>query len=294
MQKMIAPVALVAALGACGPKSPSGGSTAQTPTSSPDLRSVHVCVERTLPEASAAAARRFAEEQNAQNREPPEQPSGIAMPTHRKWANGSKLRVHLLGSDPEVNQKVQNVALEWTKYANIQLVFDNDPKAEIRVAFMQGQGSWSYVGTECAQVPLEQPTMNLGWLDASTPDEEYSRVVLHEFGHALGCIHEHQSPDTGISWNKPVVYEYYGGPPNYWSREKVDFNLFQKYSKSHTNFSRFDPKSIMLYAIDVRFTTDGFHSESNKYLSPTDKCFMEKTYPKPGTTPCAQCPCTAN
>jgi len=44
--------------------------------------------------------------------------------------------------------------------------------------------------------------MNYGWLRDDTQDEEYSRVVLHEFGHALGCIHEHQQPKFGRVWDK--------------------------------------------------------------------------------------------
>lgn len=51
--------------------------------------------------------------------------------------------------------------------------------------------------------------MNYGWLYPDTPDQEYSRVVLHEFGHALGAIHEHQHPEAAIPWDKPKVYEYY-------------------------------------------------------------------------------------
>jgi len=44
------------------------------------------------------------------------------------------------------------------------------------------------------------PTMNFGWLNEDSDEDEYSRVVLHEFGHSLSCIHEHQHPANGIPW----------------------------------------------------------------------------------------------
>jgi hypothetical protein len=64
--------------------------------------------------------------------------------------------------------------------------------------------------------------MNYGWLLANTPDQEYSRVVLHEFGHALGAIHEHQHPAAGIPWDKPKVYEYYAR--QHWSIDQRFLN----------------------------------------------------------------------
>ena len=40
--------------------------------------------------------------------------------------------------------------------------------------------------------------MNLGFVDRPT--------VLHEFGHSLGLIHEHQSPfKGGFEWNREEV-----------------------------------------------------------------------------------------
>lgn len=59
-------------------------------------------------------------------------------------------------------------------------------------------GSWSYIGTDAITIPVESFTMNFGFMDQPT--------VMHEFGHALGLIHEHQSPfKGGFEWNKKEV-----------------------------------------------------------------------------------------
>ena len=121
--------------------------------------------------------------------------------------------------------------------------------------------------------------MNFGWLTRSTAEDEYARVVTHEFGHALGCIHEHQNPATDIPWDKEAVYAYYQGPPNFWTREQVDANLFTRYAADITQFSAFDPHSIMLYPIPNEFTLGDFEVGWNQTLSDTDKTFISTLYP---------------
>jgi len=207
-------------------------------------------------------------------------PDYAAMPMASKWPNGLTLRVRFLDGDPVVQAKVAHFAVEWSNYANITFNFNNDPDAEIRISF-QYQGSWSSVGTDALNVAANQPTMNYGWLTPTTPDTEYQRVVVHEFGHALGLIHEHSSPAAGgIHWNKPVVYRYYEGPPNNWTPQQVDFNLFQTYAAAVTNYTALDPTSIMMYPIPAGFTTDGRVVGWNTALSNTDKAFIAQMYPK--------------
>jgi hypothetical protein len=190
------------------------------------------------------------------------------------------------GPSPETGQGTRAVKSGggWRlRHANIKFKFVASGEAEIRIAFMANDGSWSAVGRDAlnrAYFPAHQPTMNYGWLTETTSDDEYSRVVLHEFGHALGCIHEHQAPRFTRVWNKEAVYRYFSGSPNFWSKEDIDHNVLQKYSPKGMLFTKYDPKSIMLYDFDAALFTDGLGpTNSNKKLSPTDISFIKSLYP---------------
>jgi len=213
--------------------------------------------------------------------DPYEKPSTrMALLKGKLWKKGTTLTVKFLGGDPAIQKKVEVMAKNWENFANIKFNFISDGDANIRVAF-EPDGSWSYIGTDALGIPQNEPTMNYGWLETSTPDEEYSRVVKHEFGHALGCIHEHQNPAANIPWDRAAVYAYFTGPPNNWTREQVDHNLFDRYSSNITNFTNLDPKSIMLYPIPAQFTTN--HQAiggRNNDLSDTDKSFIGTQYPQ--------------
>jgi serralysin len=209
---------------------------------------------------------------------PSKQTERMALVKDSTWAPGQILRVRFLDGDPALQTRVQQWAEEWMKHANIQLAFGDAPDASIRVSF-QRRGSWSFIGRECLNIAPSDPTMNYGWLKLDTPDDEVSRVVLHEFGHALGCIHEHNHPLGGIHWKKDAVYAYYAGPPNFWTKEQVDTNLFALYDKNLTVFSALDPQSIMMYPIDPSFTEDGFSVGMNRTLSATDVAFIKQLYP---------------
>lgn len=121
--------------------------------------------------------------------------------------------------------------------------------------------------------------MNFGWFNSSTSDQEFSRVAIHEFGHALGMIHEHQHPLASIPWDVNAVYQYYADTQG-WSKAQVDNNIFAKYSTSQTNYSTYDQASIMHYPVEEELTIGNFSVGWNTVLSSTDKSFIASVYPK--------------
>ena len=190
----------------------------------------------------------------------------------KKWPNGSVLRVRFMNGSQDQHDFVKETAPVWTEHANLKFDFNNAPDAEIRITF-DDDGAWSYVGTDCLDIPVHAATMNYGWLDEG--------VVFHEFGHAIGLIHEHQNPKGGVNWDKAQVYKDLAGPPNFWSKETVDHNIFKTYAVDQINATDLDKDSIMLYAIPGTWTLDDFHSEPNEKLSSRDKSYIgdEVNYP---------------
>jgi serralysin len=163
--------------------------------------------------------------------------------------------------------------------ANLSLKVVEGGDADIRVAFEQGDGSWSYLGTMCQQIPSGEPTMNYGWLVPDSDDDELRRVVLHEFGHAFGLIHEHQNPNRPIAWNRAAVIADLSGPPNNGDEATIENNIFKRYDLAELSSTPVDADSIMMYPIPAAWTTDGFSAAMNEELSETDKNFIRDAYP---------------
>jgi serralysin len=199
-----------------------------------------------------------------------------------KWKSGDIITISFLDGDPSVQAKISDVAHQWIVPGLANLQFDfrkNTTDTLVRISFKY-QGSWSVIGTTCKQITdPTQPTMNFGWLTPTSTDEEIQRVVLHEFGHTLGLIHEHQNPDKGIKWNKPNVIRDLSGPPNNWSLGVIEQNMFEAYNKKETNYTAVDANSIMMYPIPKAWTTNGFAAGLNSALSPTDRKFIHTQYP---------------
>jgi hypothetical protein len=204
----------------------------------------------------------------------------IANPQTRRWK----------GTDRQHN-KVDTIVKEWSIYANITFTRIEDTKlADIRICFKPGE-SWSGVGNDIRNrdwFPVNEPTMNLGWIDNTTDDilPEDHGVVLHEFGHTLGMEHEHQSPvrDSALTLNKELIYKIFGGSPNFWSKEEVDAQVINVLTLNDvSNFSKVDFTSIMMYEMKPELNREGIEIKRNQALDDLDKAFMTINYPRIGS-----------
>lgn len=120
---------------------------------------IKVCVDRILPPDLVMEASRRSIEENPENGGvvrvrpglgvPARAPMRMALVTARKWKNGRNLGVSFMGGDHYVRDKVKDYAMTWCEHANLGFDFGSDPNAEIRIAFNPGEGSWSWIGTEC-------------------------------------------------------------------------------------------------------------------------------------------------
>ncbi|MRX38397.1 hypothetical protein GJU43_03860 [Flavobacterium sp. LC2016-23] len=205
--------------------------------------------------------------------------SEMAAETRKLWRPNQTLKVFFFVSDKARDQRVLQYASIWSEHCSIKFErTDNRDEAQIRVGY-DATGSWSYIGTDALGVDKHKATINFGWLSDSLPEPEYKQVVLHEFGHALGLIHEHQSPDIKMDWDKNVVYNYYAFTHG-WSKADVDKNVFQEYDKTTIRYSEVDRDSIMGYYLPPEFTKNKQSFPFNYDLSATDKKYIGELYPE--------------
>lgn len=195
----------------------------------------------------------------------------LALEKGKFWTNGQTLKVKFLSGSNSQKEFVKKTCVEWSLYANLKFEFVESGQSDIRITFDEGDGAWSYVGTDCSDIPQNQPTLNLGWVDKG--------VVLHEFGHALGCIHEHQNPNEAIQWNEKQVVKDLSGPPNYWSYDMIKHNVLDRYQSSEVEASPVDSKSVMMYPIPASWTLNGVGYSGGEELSQVDKDFIGMIYP---------------
>jgi Astacin (Peptidase family M12A). len=252
-----------------------------------EFENLHVCIEKENPipsffkwrddkyNSSSNRAKKFEflqEAQKKQNQQSQNQEYEAITLMPFQW--GKKvLKVVFLDGSLKQRVRVMETVRKWEEVSNMTFDFGEYRDSDISISFRLGEGSWSYIGNVSKEY---YPSMNFGWLEDNSSQEEYDRVVLHEFGHALGMIHEHFHPDSGIPWNREAVYNYYRDRG--WKDEQIENNIFSKYDKDMLNYTDFDTRSIMLYAIPNELTHGDYSVGWNTSISSLDSLLINMIY----------------
>jgi hypothetical protein len=192
-----------------------------------------------------------------------------------------------------IREHVKTIAPTWSQYANLTFEFVEGWTEDVTVNFEPDPengityGTFcSYLGTDCCLHSRSKEASTHLVFEPNNPsytEDQFRRLILHEFGHALGLIHEHMRPDRPILWNQPAVCKYYRS--NFgWNWPTIRANVIDIYEKAVKDQTPFDPKSIMMYPIDTGLAAyedcTPFTTDWNFDLTPGDIELISRTYPK--------------
>ncbi|KTC54245.1 hypothetical protein AO262_17890 [Pseudomonas fluorescens ABAC62] len=203
---------------------------------------------------------------------------GIAS-TQYLWPQGSTLNISLFDMPDKAKEYLKKNINLWQPHTNLKFNFINTNDGDIRISGKaDGSGNWSTIGTEAKQRPLHEPTMHIDLIQTA---DTLNHSIRHEFGHALGLLHEHQHPDNGIQWDKEKLYsesEKLGH-----TKQVTDENFLNPPDLKTTVTSAYDSKSVMHYIVPPQVTTNSVGVDFNEDISEGDKQFIALLYPPVST-----------
>ncbi|KAF4448333.1 metalloprotease protein [Fusarium austroafricanum] len=172
------------------------------------------------------------------------------------WTRDANIRFHILSSAADINIR---------RNADIRITFEDD-----------SEGSWSELGRNANR--NGGPTMNLA-IGPQLDEKMIRRIVLHEFGHALGFEHEHASPLSKLVFDKAECMKNTG-----MTDDDFEKNFKGQIGGQYLLASSFDPDSIMMYEIPPEWNLARIYYPLPTNLSETDKAVVKVVYHFGGTS----------
>jgi hypothetical protein len=224
-----------------------------------------------------------------------------ALPESTK--NEIVIGVSFLDGTDDQKEEVESYAWEWVKRAGLPIrwVFGDESRQNIRIRFSdKGDtvNNWSWPGNRASrrshpdQSKPDQPTMLLNVYHREAAQKERRRTTLHEFGHALGLMHEQLHPDSGLHFREDVIVKEM--KEKRWCRpdedclEKVRRHITKPASPDHAcrGAPKYDEHSIMHYRIPPSWTWEEKKISSSFDLSNGDlDCVRSLYLAEPGLPP---------
>lgn len=214
------------------------------------------------------------------------QVKGTVLIKDKLWPVGASLNVWFLDGEPFVHQLVASTATQWSRYGNIRLNFSNErPQhgSHIRISFKGYDGSSLGAHNDLTS---DAPTMQLPSVADSKLSLEYKkRIILHEFGHALGFEHEFRHPhwpygDAWLLYQAEQCQQLLAGYVAEDLQEVRCNKVNQTLSADTALVLPFDEHSIMNYPIAAEWLENREQDiEVAMTLSQWDKTAMTLAYP---------------
>lgn len=199
------------------------------------------------------------------------------------------LSVLILGGTSADQDLLIRQASIWSEYGNIDFEFTTDKHDQeifdiiVKIHNSKNglnKGGTSAVGTDSSFYTKKgEASMDI-WFTPETPTNHKNLFVLHEFGHALGLLHEHQHPERTFEYNKKEMFRIC--KDDKW--EKSDCKAFKLKTKKGKKYLllKYDAGSIMHYGIHKDEISGEFDKrilEAATELSRLDKIAIATLYP---------------
>lgn len=192
--------------------------------------------------------------------------------------------MRFLEGDALLWQRVSNLVcgpLGWnacsaTQFCFCQLSGCGSERQPVRITFQPGS-SWSHIGRYGETMIQTDASMNLA-VTMQDSEHGFRYLVLHEFGHALGLLHEQEHPQ-GLPWDY-AAFERWHLERGY-DVERARVFWFQRVDPSCVVAGPYNPFALMHYYAPPEWFRDGMARGGSHLITQPECAQVERWFGPP-------------